>query len=171
MRKLLISVAAIALLAACQSTPKDGASTSGAGMNGSSSGNSISSRPTDGWSNGDAGAMSELRSIGDRVYFGLDKVDLTPEAQETLKAQALFLNNNGKISVTIEGHADERGTREYNLALGERRASSVKNYLKALGITESRVNVISYGEERPEVTGSNEDAWAANRRAVSVIGQ
>ncbi|MCB1682418.1 MAG: peptidoglycan-associated lipoprotein Pal [Rhodospirillales bacterium] len=108
-------------------------------------------------------------NAGDRVFFDYDSYDLRPEARTTLENQARWLQQYSNLNVTIEGHADERGTREYNLALGERRANSVKNYLVALGIDASRVNTISYGKERPAELGSNEQAWARNRRAVTDI--
>ena len=110
-----------------------------------------------------------LVNVGDRVFFGYDRYDLTPEAQSLLDAQAQWLIQYPSLNVTVEGHADERGTREYNLALGERRANSVKNYLTALGVDASRINVISYGKERPAVPGSNETAWAQNRRGVTKV--
>jgi peptidoglycan-associated lipoprotein len=105
----------------------------------------------------------------DRVFFAFDSIDLSPEARATLRKQADWLQKYSNITVTIEGHADERGTREYNLALGDRRATSVKNYLVALGISPSRISTVSYGKERPAVLGSNEEAWAQNRRAVTSI--
>ena len=108
-------------------------------------------------------------NIGDRVFFDFDKSDLRPDAIDQLNRQADFLNANGAITVVIEGHADERGTREYNLALGDRRASSAKQYLESMGVSGGRMESISYGKERPAVLGSNEDAWSQNRRAVTVI--
>lgn len=108
-------------------------------------------------------------NVGDRVFYGYDRYDLSPEARATLDAQADWLIRYPNLNVTIEGHADERGTREYNLALGERRANSAKNYLIALGVDPRRVNIISYGKERPAVPGSNDAAWAQNRRAVTKI--
>ncbi|MCS5595895.1 MAG: peptidoglycan-associated lipoprotein Pal [Alphaproteobacteria bacterium] len=108
-------------------------------------------------------------NIGDRVFFGYDRYDLNAEAQATLGMQADWLNRHPNITVTIEGHADERGTREYNLALGERRANSVRRYLMALGVDANRINVISYGKERPAVLGSNPSSWAQNRRGVTVV--
>lgn len=108
-------------------------------------------------------------NIGDRVFFDFDKSDLRPDAIDQLNRQADFLKINGAITVVIEGHADERGTREYNLALGDRRASSAEQYLESMGVDGGRVETISYGKERPAVLGSNEDAWAQNRRAVMVI--
>lgn len=110
-----------------------------------------------------------VEQVGDRVFFGFDRYDLSNEAQATLRAQAEWLREFPAVNVTIEGHADERGTREYNLALGERRANSVKNYLTALGIDASRIEVVSYGKERPAVIGNNEEAWAQNRRGVMVV--
>lgn len=108
-------------------------------------------------------------NIGDRVFFGYDRYDLSPEARVLLEAQAGWLLEHGDLNVTIEGHADERGTREYNLALGERRANSVKNYLIALGVDPRRITTISYGKERPAVPGSNETAWSQNRRGVTKV--
>lgn len=108
-------------------------------------------------------------NVGDRVFFGFDRYDLTSEARETLEQQAKWLRQYPHINVTIEGHTDERGTRVYNLALGARRAMAVKKYLEALGIDESRISTISYGKERPAVPESNPEAWAQNRRAVTVI--
>lgn len=110
-----------------------------------------------------------IQQAGSEVYFGFDRYDLDASARATLGAQANVLKANGGAAVTVQGHCDERGTREYNLALGERRASAVKNYLVALGVSSSRIDVISYGKERPAVTGNNEAAWAKNRRGVTVI--
>lgn len=108
-------------------------------------------------------------NIGDRIFFDFDKSDLRPDAIDQLNRQADFLSANGGITVAIEGHADERGTREYNLALGDRRASAAKQYLESMGVDGGRMESISYGKERPAVLGSNEDAWAQNRRAVTVV--
>jgi peptidoglycan-associated lipoprotein len=108
-------------------------------------------------------------NIGDRVFFGYDQYNLTSDAERILQAQANWLKQYPNVRVTIEGHADERGTREYNLALGERRANAVKNYLIAMGVEPSRINVISYGKERPAIVGSNPEAWAQNRRGVTVV--
>ena len=122
---------------------------------------------------GDAYSAADERTfvaeVGDRVFFGYDRSTLTPKSIETLKAQAKWLKNKTAIKITVEGHADERGTREYNLALGERRASAVRSFLISQGISAERILVVSYGKERPAVAGSNEIAWAKNRRAVSVL--
>ena len=108
-------------------------------------------------------------NVGDRVFFDFDKSDLRPDAIDTLNRQSDWMKTNGSVTVAIEGHCDERGTREYNLALGERRASSAKQYLESMGVSGGRMETVSYGKERPAVLGSNEAAWAQNRRAVLVV--
>ena len=108
-------------------------------------------------------------NVGDRVFFGYDQFDLSPEARATLERQAAWLKQYPNVNITVEGHADERGTREYNLALGEKRASSTKSYLMSLGVDGSRVNTISYGKERPAVPEASAAAWSQNRRAVTVV--
>ena len=106
---------------------------------------------------------------GDRVFFDYDQYNVDAQDQATLQSQAQWLQRNPAVRVTLEGHADERGTRDYNIALGERRANAAKNYLASLGINPSRINVISYGKERPAELGSTEAAYAKNRRAVTVV--
>ena len=106
--------------------------------------------------------------VPDRVFFATNKSSLTTASRATLRKQATFLRKNKNLNVTIEGHADERGTREYNLALGERRANSAKDYLMTYGISENRISVISYGKERPVDSGSNPLSWSKNRRSVTV---
>lgn len=108
-------------------------------------------------------------NVGDRVFFGYDKYDLTSDARATIEKQAAWLKQYAQLNITIEGHCDERGTREYNLALGEKRATTVKNYLIALGVEAARLQTISYGKERPAVAGSDEASWAQNRRGVVVV--
>ncbi|MGE0180167.1 MAG: peptidoglycan-associated lipoprotein Pal [Sphingomonas sp.] len=105
----------------------------------------------------------------DRVFFALDSYALDGESRRILDAQAQWLQRNANVRVTIEGHADERGTREYNIALGDRRANAARDYLQSRGIDSSRMQTISYGKERPAVEGSGEAAWAQNRRAVTVV--
>ncbi|HVJ42511.1 MAG TPA: peptidoglycan-associated lipoprotein Pal [Dongiaceae bacterium] len=164
--KLISAVAAALLLAACSSD--DTAKGAGAGTG--------TSATTD---NGQVASMAAApgsaedfkQNVGDRVFFGYDKYDLSAEAQQQLQKQAAWLNQYKAVTVTIEGHADERGTREYNLALGERRANSVANYLTALGVDKGRLSVISYGKERPECTESNEACWSQNRRGVTSINK
>jgi len=109
--------------------------------------------------------------VKDRVFFATNKSVLTTAARDVLRKQAAWMRKNKKISVAIEGHADERGTREYNLALGERRANAVKDYLMTYGISGGRLTVISYGKERPVDSGSNPLAWSKNRRSVTVKAQ
>ena len=106
--------------------------------------------------------------VKDRVFFATNKSTLTTAARDTLRKQAAWMRKKKKISVTVEGHADERGTREYNLALGERRANAAKDYLMTYGISSNRISVISYGKERPVDSGSNPLAWSKNRRSVTV---
>ncbi|MFH1157798.1 MAG: peptidoglycan-associated lipoprotein Pal [Pseudomonadota bacterium] len=108
-------------------------------------------------------------TVGDRVFFDYDKYDLGSDARTTIERQTQWLKKYPHVNVSVEGHCDERGTREYNLALGEKRAASVKNYLIALGIESSRIQTLSYGKERPAVTGSDETSWAQNRRGVVVV--
>ncbi len=108
-------------------------------------------------------------NVGDRVFFDFDRSDIRLDAQGTLEKVAVWMRTYPSVTMTIEGHCDERGTREYNLALGERRANSVYDYLIALGIDPSRLSTISYGKERPAVLGSNDNAWAQNRRGVFAI--
>jgi peptidoglycan-associated lipoprotein len=105
----------------------------------------------------------------DVIYFDTDRYNIDSEDQASLQQQANYLRQYPNIRATIEGHADERGTREYNLALGERRANAAKNYLVSLGIPSERLTVVSYGKERPVALGSNEAAWAQNRRAVTIV--
>lgn len=118
----------------------------------------------------DRGSQGHLEAVaGSLVYFGYDRYDLTARAQNTLRKQAEWLLDNTSADLVVAGHADERGTREYNLALGARRAEATKNFLVALGVSASRVRTISYGKERPAITGSNESAWSQNRRSVSSV--
>ena len=106
--------------------------------------------------------------VPDRVFFATNESVLTTASRETLRKQAAWLRKNPDVTVVLEGHADERGTREYNLALGERRANSAKDYLMTYGISSSRISVISYGKERPVDSGSNPLSWSKNRRSVTV---
>ena len=105
----------------------------------------------------------------DTIHFGTDMYNIHPESQPILDSQAQWLAKYPNVRITIEGHCDERGTREYNLALGDRRANAAKNYLASRGVDASRINTISYGKERPIALGSDEAAWAQNRRAVTVV--
>ena len=116
------------------------------------------------------GSQEDLvTNVGDRVFFDFDSIQLREEARVTLEKQADWLKQNAGVMVWVEGHADERGTREYNLALGERRANAIRDYLVALGISQERMQTRSYGKERPVDPRSTQDAWAKNRRGVMVI--
>jgi peptidoglycan-associated lipoprotein len=114
------------------------------------------------------GSIADFKqNVGDRVYFDFDQSAVREDGRQTLNKQADWLKKYTNYAITIEGKCDERGTREYNLALGERRANSVKQYLVAQGLPAQRINTISYGKERPEVVGSDEGAWARNRVAIT----
>ena len=116
------------------------------------------------------GSAEDLRvNVGDTVHFDYDQYALTDEDKGTLQRQATWLQKYPAVRLTIEGHCDERGTREYNLALGARRANAVKEYLASLGVSSSRLETVSYGKERPVCTASDESCWAQNRRGVSTI--
>lgn len=110
------------------------------------------------------------QTIGDRVLFAVDQSTISSEAADILNGQANWLNQNTQYVVTVEGHADEQGTREYNLALGARRASAVQNYLVSRGIADNRIKTLTYGKERPIEICSTEECWSKNRRAVTVVG-
>ena len=155
--KILGLFAAVALVAACETGPDSGATAK------STSFTTPIVKP---------GTQEDLVvNVGDRVFFDFDKYSLKAKARQTLERQATFLKDNAGVKVALQGHADERGTREYNLALGDRRANAAKDYLMALGINPNRMTIISYGKERPAVAGSNEAAWSQNRRAVTVISE
>ena len=181
-KKFLFSVILVLFISACASTPKDSADTSGSGS--SNTVTSTSMEP----SSGDASILEDLINttlgepsiepgsqedlivnVGDRVFFGYDSFDLDEDAQELLQDQAAWLKQHPDVNITVEGHCDERGTREYNLALGEQRAQAVKNWFILLGVDSSRLSTISYGKERPAVVGSNDKAWSQNRRSVTSV--
>jgi peptidoglycan-associated lipoprotein len=116
------------------------------------------------------GSVADFRqNVGDRVYFDTDQSVVRPDGRATLDKQAAWLKQYANYAITIEGHCDERGTREYNFALGERRAQAVRQYLISQGLPAARVKTISYGKERPEVVGSDEGAWSRNRRGVTTL--
>jgi len=157
--KVVSLFAALFLVAACSSKPAT--MDSGAGTGASSV--PAASGPVPG-SNEDF-----VVNVGDRVFFDVDKSDVRADAQATLQKQAAWLAQYASKTLTVEGHADERGTREYNIALGERRANAVKKFLVSLGVDASRLTTISYGKEKPVALGSDEASWAQNRRGVSVL--
>ncbi|HEX4889630.1 MAG TPA: peptidoglycan-associated lipoprotein Pal [Alphaproteobacteria bacterium] len=158
--KLASMAAAVFLLAACESTPEGGGAGSGGGAGGGGGG-SAAIVP---------GSQADLEATtSNRVFFGFDKYDLTEEARATLQAQAAWLAKNPSVTVTVAGNCDERGTREYNLALGERRANSAKDYLVSQGVDASRITTISYGKERPIALCSDESCWSQNRNATTTV--
>jgi peptidoglycan-associated lipoprotein len=175
MRHITLAVSMVALLAACgkkaapaepivapqQQTQAQPSTPTGPTVN---TGNVAASTLT-------PGSLEELISVAgsDRVLFAYDSSDIDGTAQEILRKEAGWLQKNGGVRITIEGHCDERGTREYNLALGDRRAESVKSYLVSLGVGAGRINTVSYGKERPEQVGSDDTSYAANRRGVTVL--
>ena len=176
--KILMSFLLVFFLSACATTPKDAADATGSGSATSSSEISSTSdtSDTDDTASSDDGSLIAPGSqedlvvnVGDRVFFNYDSSELDGDAKELLQDQVAWLKQYSDVSVIIEGHCDERGTREYNLALGEKRAQSVKNYLINLGISADRVSTISYGKERPAVVGSSDGAWAQNRRSVTIV--
>lgn len=171
--RVLVCVLATLLVSACSSDSKNAGvgNTAGAGGIGAGSdtvtinGENYPRNPT-------PGTQADLAvNVGDRVFFGYDSSTVSTQGQDTLERQAAWLQAHPQVTITIEGHADERGTREYNLALGDRRASAVRNYLITLGVAANRVSTISYGKERPAVLGSDESAWSQNRRGVTVVNQ
>jgi len=173
--KILGILAALALVSACE-TASDGSSTTSGG--GASGGSVVQAKPVEQFTTplgGAAGGVAQgsqedlVVNVGDRVFFGYDQYSLTADARSILDKQAAWLKSNSSVTISVEGHCDERGTREYNLALGERRASAVKDYLMALGVNGARVKAISYGKERPIALGSTEEAWSQNRRGVTMV--
>jgi len=149
-------IATVLLLAACSSAPPAPATGPGA-------------HPMAGPGYAPGSQQDLAATAGDRVFFAYDQSTISPEGQQILQRQAEWLKRYGQVTVTIEGHCDERGTREYNLALGERRASAVKSVLVALGIPSARIQTISYGKERPIVVGSSEEGYAQNRVGITTV--
>ena len=170
-RNFITIIAATFILAACATTPPEtsssGSSTSTSTSTSSSSSSTVS-LVQDGVYVGDETIEMLAVDVPDRVFFAYDSYALTSAAQSTLSKQAKWLKANPSVTISVEGHADERGTREYNLALGDRRANAAKDYLMSQGISSNRVTTISYGKERPVKSGSNDTAWAQNRRSVTV---
>jgi len=168
---LVTTFAAALLLAACSTPSEEASTTSGSGSSGTGTTSQSSSGDTGSTITRPApGSQEDLTvEVGDRVFFDYDMYNIRADQRGTVEALAAWLDTNPSVTLSIEGHADERGTREYNLALGERRANSVRDYLVALGINPARLSTVSFGEERPAVLGSNDSAWAQNRRGVFVV--
>ncbi|MBI1215154.1 MAG: peptidoglycan-associated lipoprotein Pal [Alphaproteobacteria bacterium] len=160
--RIISLLAVLVLVAGCSHQPKDTGTVSTNG--------DMTSTMAPAGAGPAAGTEQDLVvNVGDRVFFGYDQYDLTPDARATVEKQAQWLKSYPNVNVMVEGHCDERGTREYNLALGEKRATTVRNYLIANGVAPNRIQTISYGKERPAVLGSDETAWAQNRRGVLVV--
>ena len=169
-QRILAMCAVAFLFTACETASNvAGDSASGSSSSSATAAGSTSSSASSSTTATQMSDAEKLAQVGNTVYFGFDSSELAGEAQATLDRQAAFLNVNPTMVVIIEGHADERGTREYNLALGDRRAVAVRDYLLAKGLNAARVRTVSYGKERPAVSGSNEEAWAKNRRAATVL--
>jgi len=160
MRNTLLAFAAVATLGACASHRPEPAPTPSAPT-------PAPSQPSQGPT---PGSVEDFRvSVGDRVFFGYDRFDLTPEARQVLERQAAWLRRYPNVRLLVAGNCDERGTREYNLALGARRAAAARDYLTSLGIEAGRMETVSYGKERPVDPRSQEEAWSVNRNAQSQI--
>ena len=167
--KFFISAILVLFVAACATKPKDDADASGSGSTSSDGSVSDGTITETAGSGIVAGSQEDLIvNVGDRVFFGYDSSELDSDAKELLQDQVAWIKQHN-ASITIEGHCDERGTREYNLALGEKRAQAVKNYMTSLGISSSQISTISFGKERPAVVGSNDGAWSQNRRSVTTV--
>ena len=169
--KILGILAAVALISACETASEDAGAASGAGAAAAKLTETYTT-PPGGQEAASIKAGSQedfVVNVGDRVFFGFDKYDVNPISRATLDKQAAWLKANPSVTISIQGHCDERGTRDYNLGLGERRANAAKDHLVALGINPNRLKTISYGKERPVALGANEAAWSQNRRAVSVV--
>ena len=174
--KFITMIAALFVVAACATAGEEDSATSGAGGAAQAAAPArVEQAQTSQEAARQAPAITPgsaqdlIANVGDRVFFDFDKFDLRPTARATLERQAAWLKRFPNLNVSIEGHADERGTREYNLALGERRANSVKDFLISQGIDPRRIRTISYGKERPVALGSNEAAWSQNRRGVTAV--
>ena len=171
--KVIGLLAVLALVSACASEPEEAATATDTGSSQSQSTGGTSEpapAPSTTLEAPAPGSVEQFQvEVGDRVFFAFDRSDLSEAARATLNKQAEWLKTYPAVTIRIEGHADERGTREYNLALGARRANSVKEYLISQGVNPNRIDTISYGKERPAVEGSNEAAWAQNRRGVTTL--
>ena len=164
-KKIIAIIGAISLLSACETASQKVVS----GTSASSSASSSVGKKKSLFAAAKQTRADKLIAVGDRVLFNYDSAKLDSSAKILLDAQSRFLRANTDLNFIVEGHADERGTREYNLALGEQRATAVRDYLVIQGIDPDRIKVISYGKEKPAVVGSNTMAWSKNRRAVTII--
>ncbi|MBL6604704.1 MAG: peptidoglycan-associated lipoprotein Pal [Alphaproteobacteria bacterium] len=173
-KRIFTLVAAIALLAACETASTTDSSATGSTTSVATSGTSTASSTTAATTSDEAADPAEVMKkeftkVGTTVLFDFDSSQLSDYARRVLDRQAAFLKAEPAARIILGGHADERGTREYNLALGERRAAAARDYLVAKGVNAARIRIISYGKERPAAVGSNEAAWRLNRRAESML--
>lgn len=161
MRKFLIAIAALAALGACSSTPDEEPVATPA---------PTTTAPAPAPSGPTPGSLEDFRvSVGDRVFFGYDRYDLSTEARAVLERQAAWMRQYPNVRVLVAGNCDERGTREYNLALGARRAAAARDYLVSLGVAANRIETVSYGKEQPVDPRANEEAWSVNRNAHTQV--
>ena len=170
-KKIIAIIGAVSLLSACETASQKVVSgtTASSSAPASSSAKSSVDKKKSLFAAAKQTAADKLIAVGDRVLFDYDSAKLDTSAKILLDAQSRFLRANTDLNFIVEGHCDERGTREYNLALGEQRATAVRDYLVIQGIDPDRIKVISYGKEKPAVVGSNAMAWSKNRRAVTII--
>jgi peptidoglycan-associated lipoprotein len=167
--KVLGLLAALSLLAACETPAEDTGSTEGSGEKTATTTGGSSTPAAPAATTVPGSQQDFVVNVGDRVFFPTNKSDLNSESTATLKKQAAWLRKYNGVTLVIEGHCDERGTTEFNIGLGVRRANSVKDYLISFGVPSNRIKTVSYGKSRPTVPGSNEWAWSQNRRSVTVI--
>ena len=174
--KAVSIAAAMFLLAACETPVEQSADTGGAGA--ATQTTTVPAQPVQTAKPKEEmmkpkiipGSQEDLvLNVGDRVYYDFDKSDLKPDARKRIEAWAAWLKQYPSVTVSIEGHCDERGTREYNIGLGERRSDSARRYLVALGVNPDRIGTVSYGKERPVCSASNESCWSQNRRGVLIV--
>ena len=174
-QRIIALFSAAFLFAACETASNVAGKSSSGSTASSATSNAATSASATGLTSSSSTAATQisdiekLAQVGNTVYFGFDSSELDADAQAIVNRQAAFLNVNPTMVIVIEGHADERGTREYNLALGDRRAVAVRDHLLAKGLNPARIRTVSYGKERPAVAGSNETSWLKNRRAATVL--
>ena len=167
--KILSVLAAVALVSACETASEEKAMSSGSGASQGSTATTAAPMAKEAMGIKPGSQQDLVVNVGDRVFFDFDKFNVRPDQRSTLDKQVAWLKANPSVTVVVEGHCDERGTREYNLALGERRANAVKDYMAASGVNPERIQVISYGKERPVALGSTDEAWSQNRRGVTKV--
>ncbi len=169
LNKFIAMIGVVLLLASCETASQKAVSGTASSTGASKAVKKAAKSKGSIFTKGVETPAQKLISVGDRVLFDYDSAELSNDAKLILDKQSRFLRANTDLTFTVEGHCDERGTREYNLALGDQRATAVRDYLVIEGISPERLRVISYGKEKPAVVGSNDMAWSKNRRAVTTI--